>query len=198
MRMRIAGNRRLLGNPQLRTLMATWTAFQTGTFAHSVLIVVFTFEAGGVAAAGAATVLRVLPGGLLGPLAAGLATSARPHLHMGLGIGARCVAMAGTIAAVLGDTPVGVVLGLIAADSMVAAAVRPLHGALVVRLADTAAQAATGNAMTSSLHSFSALVGPALAGLAVGRVGVWVGFRRAGGGLCGRNDRRPADQGAGR
>jgi hypothetical protein len=65
--MSLAGNRRLLGNPQLRMLMTTWTAFQTGTFAHSVPIVVFTFEAGGVAAAGAATVLRVLPGGLLGP-----------------------------------------------------------------------------------------------------------------------------------
>ena len=175
-RMGFVRNRRLLGNPQLRTLMATWTAFQTGTFAHSVLIVVFTFSAGGVAAAGAATVLRVLPGGLLGPLAGALATSPRPQLHLALGIGARSVAMVATVAAVLGGAPVGVVLGLIAADSLLAAAVRPLHGALVVRLADTAAQAAAGNAATSSLHSFSALVGPALAGLAVGFAGVGLAF----------------------
>jgi CRP-like cAMP-binding protein/predicted MFS family arabinose efflux permease len=174
--MGLTGNRRLLRNPQLRTLMATWTAFQTGTFAHSVLIVVFTFSAGGVAAAGAATVLRVLPGGLLGPLAGALANSPRPQLHLSLGIGARCVAMVATVGAVLGGAPVGVVLGLVAADSLMAAAVRPLHGALVVRLADTAAEAAAANAATSSLHSFSALVGPALAGLAVGLAGVGLAF----------------------
>jgi hypothetical protein len=112
---------------------------------------------------------------------------------MGRGIGARCVAMAGTVAAVLGGAPVGVVLGLVAADSIVAAAVRPLHGALVVRLADTAAQAATGNAMTSSLHSSSALVGAGAGGPRGGLGRSRVGFRRAGRSLLRGNDRRRAD-----
>jgi hypothetical protein len=66
--------------------MAAWIAFQSGNFAHSVLVVVFSFSAGGVAAAGAVTVLRVLPGGLLAPLASSLATSTRPELHLGIGI----------------------------------------------------------------------------------------------------------------
>jgi hypothetical protein len=171
-----ARTRRLSRNPQLRTLMAAWIAFQSGNFAHSVLIVVFSYSAGGVAAAGAATVLRVLPGGLLAPLASSLATSARPQLHLSIGIGSRCAASAATIAAILGGAPVGVVLALVAADSLMAAAVRPLHGALVVQLADTTAQAAAANAATSSLLSAGALAGPALAGLALGLVGVGWAF----------------------
>jgi CRP-like cAMP-binding protein/predicted MFS family arabinose efflux permease len=163
-------------NPQLRTLMAAWIAFQSGNFAHAVLIVVFSFSAGGVAAAGAVTVLRVLPGGLLAPLAASLATSARPQLHLGIGIGSRCIATVATAAAILGGAPVGVVLAFVAADSLMAAAVRPLHGALVVRLADTTAQAAGANAATSSLLSAGALAGPALGGLALGLVGVGWAF----------------------
>jgi CRP-like cAMP-binding protein/predicted MFS family arabinose efflux permease len=179
--MGFGANRRLLRNPQLRnpqlrTLMTAWLAFQTGTFAHAVLIVVFTFSAGGVAAAGLVTVLRVLPGGLLGPVAAALATSPRPQLHMAIGIGSRCAAMVATIAAILSGAPVGVVLALTAIDSLMGAAVRPLHGALVVRLADTTMQAAAGNAATSSLLSASALMGPALGGLALGVVGVGWSF----------------------
>jgi CRP-like cAMP-binding protein len=156
--------------------MAAWLAFQAGNFAHGVLVVVFTFSAGGVAAAGAVTVLRLLPGGLIAPFTASLASSRRPQLHLGVGIGARGAASAATLVAILGGAHVGVVLTLVAIDSLLGAAVRPLHGALVVRLADTTAQAAAANGATSSLLSGGTLVGPLVAGLALGLVGVGWSF----------------------
>lgn len=157
-------------NPQLRMLMAAWTAFYIGAFAHMVLIIAYTFSVGGAAAVGAATVLVTLPAGLFGPLTTPLAASARPQLHLAIGIGIRCLMMVATILAILSGASIGVVLVLVGMDSVLSAGVRPLHGALVVRLSDTAAEAAAGNAMTSSLVSASALAGPALAGVALG---VW-------------------------
>jgi CRP-like cAMP-binding protein/predicted MFS family arabinose efflux permease len=164
-------SRRLARNRQLCMLLAAWTAFYIGAFAHMVLIIAFTFSVGGAAVVGAATVLLTLPAGLVGPLTAPLATSARPQLHLALGIGIRCVTMVAIIIAVLSGAPVGLVLVLVAVDSVMSAAVRPLHGALVVRLSNTAAEAAAGNAMTSSLAGVSALAGPALAGLALDFLG---------------------------
>src|SRR4051812_43702374 len=49
--------RRLARNRQLRHLMASWTAFYTADLVHFSLAVVFTFQAGGAAGVGAATVL---------------------------------------------------------------------------------------------------------------------------------------------
>ncbi|CQD04587.1 drug transporter [Mycobacterium lentiflavum] len=165
--MAFAASRSLARNPQLRMLMSAWTVFYIGAFAHLVLLIAFTFAAGGAATVGAATVLATLPAGLVGPLTASLATSSRPQFHLALGIGVRCLAMVATIIAVLSGAPVGVVLVLVAVDSILSAGVRPLHGALVVRLSNTAAEAAAGNAMTSSLVSASALIGPAMAAVAL-------------------------------
>lgn len=156
--------------------MAAWTLFYTANFAHSVLLVVFALSASGIGAAGAATVLRVLPGGLLAPLAAALAGGRRPQLYLALGIGGRSVVTAATAVAVLTAAPLGLVLALVVVDSLVSCGVRPLHGALVVRVANTAAEAAEANAMTSSLMNASALLGPALAGLALGLVGIGYAF----------------------
>ena len=167
---------RLMRNPQMRALMTACAAFYTGSFAHAVLLIVYAFSVGGISAAGAATVLRVLPGGLLAPLAATLASGRRPQLHLALGIGARAVATAATAAVVLTGAPVAAVLTLVAADSLLSAAVRPLHGALVIRVANTAGEAAAANAVTSSLMNASALLGPALAGLALGFAGMGWAF----------------------
>jgi len=82
----------LTGNRQLRWLMAAWVAFNTGELAHYTLLVVFGFSVGGATAVGAVTLLNVLPGGLLAPLASTLATSRRPELHLALGVGARAIA----------------------------------------------------------------------------------------------------------
>ncbi len=152
--------------------MVAYAAFSTGNSALGVLGSVWAFSAGGPAAVAAATMLRVLPGGVLGLFMAVLATSRRPQLHLAVGIGARGLVAIAIIVAISGDASVGVVLALLAADSLVSAAVRPLHGSLVVRLADRMEEAEAGNAATSSLRSAAMLAGPALAGLALGAVGV--------------------------
>lgn len=103
--------------------MTAWAAFSTGTSALGVLVAVFTFSAGGPAGVAAVTVLRVLPGGLLGLLAATLATSRRPQLHLAIGIGARALVTVATIVAVLGGTSIGVVLALAGASGRCATSV---------------------------------------------------------------------------
>jgi CRP-like cAMP-binding protein/predicted MFS family arabinose efflux permease len=168
--------RLLARNRQLRRLMVASAAFHTGDISYFALIVVFTYTAGGVPAVGAATALNVLPGGLLGPLAATLATSRRPQLHLAIGIGLRGLMMIGTIVVVLTGASVNVVLALVTVDSIMSAAVWPLHGALAVRVADSAAEQAAANAATSSIVSAGELAGPALAGLALGVFGIGWAF----------------------
>ncbi|WP_077077156.1 cyclic nucleotide-binding domain-containing protein [Mycobacterium numidiamassiliense] len=170
--MALAAIRRVARNPQLRMLMAACTAYYIGAFSYFVLLITFAFAAGGAAAVGAATLLAALPAGLVGLLAAPLTTSAHPQLHLAIGIGCRGLAMVAIIVAVLSGAPVSVVLVLVTVDSVASAAVRPLHGALVIRLSGTAAEGAAGNAVTSSLVSAIALAGPALAGLAFEFLGV--------------------------
>src|SRR5690242_108944 len=109
-----AAGRRLVRNRGLRWLMAAWTAFNIGGFAHFVLLIVFVFSVGGASAVGVAIVVNMLPGGLVGLMAAALATSARPQLHLAIGIGARGLATFATVFAVLSGASVGVVLGLTA------------------------------------------------------------------------------------
>lgn len=123
-----------------------------------------------------AVVLSLLPAGLLGPLTSSLSTSPRPQLHLAIGIGVRALTMAATMIAAFSGAPVGWVLALAAVDSAMSAAVRPLHGALAVRLADTAAEAAAANAVTGLIISGSALAGPALAGLALRQMGIGWAF----------------------
>lgn len=123
-----------------------------------------------------AVVLSLLPAGLLGPLTSSLSTSPQPQLHLAIGIGVRALTMAATMIAAFSGAPVGWVLALAAVDSAMSAAVRPLHGALAVRLADTAAEAAAANAVTGLIISGSALAGPALAGLALRQMGIGWAF----------------------
>lgn len=156
--------------------MAVWAAFNTAASAYFVLVIVVTYAGGGAAAVGAATALNMLPSGLLGPLAATLANSRRPQLHLAIGTGARGVVMIATVIAVLNGAPILVILALVGTDSLVSSGVRPLHGALVVGLADTPREAAAANAATSLLLNASALAGPVLAGLALGPFGIGWAF----------------------
>lgn len=168
--------RRLHGNRQLRALMVGWAAFYTADLAHFTLAVVYAFAAGGAAAVGGATVLNVLPGGLIGPFVTMLGASPRPQVHLAIGNGGRALMMVATAFAILNGMPVAVVLALVAADSLVSAAVRPLQGALIVRLADSVAEAAAANGATSFLVNASALIGPALAGVTLSVVGIGWAF----------------------
>lgn len=167
---------RVFRNPALRALLLTWACFYIADVAHYVMVVAYTFASGGATAVGAAIILNVLPAGLLGPFVATLATSRRSQTHLAFGIGARVVTMAATIAVVLTEAPLGLLLTLVGIDSMLSAAVRPVHAGLSVRLARTTAEVAGAVSMTNFLLSASALAGPLLAGVATSMMGVGWGF----------------------
>lgn len=174
--MALAAARNLIRNRHLRALMVTWTMVGGGVAGYGVLLTVFVFIEGGTVAVAAVTVIRLLPGGLISPLAAPLGSSARPQLHLAASTGTRALVMVATTIAVLGGAPLWVVLVLAAVDSVGSAPLRPLHGALVVRLADSAAEAGAANAATGSLINGAGLVGPAIAGIALGFLGLGWSF----------------------
>lgn len=68
--------------------MAVCATFLTSNSAHGVLLTVFAFSVGGAATVGVVTLVRMLPSALLAPLAATLATSPRPQVHLAIGVGA--------------------------------------------------------------------------------------------------------------
>lgn len=89
LRVALAATRKLVRDPQLRRLMAVCATFLTSNSAHGVLLTVFAFSVGGAATVGVVTLVRMLPSALLAPLAATLATSPRPQVHLAIGVGAR-------------------------------------------------------------------------------------------------------------
>src|SRR6267143_6471009 len=133
----------------------------------------FCLTAGGTAAVGVAGLVRLLPAGIVAPLAAPLGDRFRRErflLTMTL-VGA--AALAGSAVAALADQQalVFVLAGVVGLSSTLT---RPALQALLPSLARTPEELIASNGATSTIESLGTLAGPLLAGalIAVAPVGV--------------------------
>jgi hypothetical protein len=114
-----------LGTRDLRRLQLAWAVSSVGGWAFFVALAVYAYDAGGAAAVGAATLVRMVPAGLAAPLTGLLADRhSRRDVLLGATAG-RAVVLAGLAAAVALDAPLGVVLVLGALFTIVATAHKP-------------------------------------------------------------------------
>lgn len=159
--------RGLAGNPGFQRLQLAFAGSSLGQWAASIGLSVYAFDRGGATAVGIQIASRMVPSAIAAPFAATFADRHSRVRVMVLSDVVRLAITAAMIAAVLADTPLGVIFALSALGGIVATAFEPAKSALSPSLARTPEELTAANVISSSIDSVSLFLGPALGGLLI-------------------------------
>jgi MFS family permease len=151
--------------PSLRLLQASWAAASTGAWTFMVALAVYAYGVGGAAAVGIVGFARMVPAGVLAPVA-GLAADrwSRRNVLVTICVG-RAVLLAVLTVVVTVDAPLVWVLVLAAAVTVLTTAHTPAQAALFTALASTPRQLASCNGVANSIGNGGFLAGSLLGGV---------------------------------
>ena len=160
-----AAFRDVVGNVDLRRLQLAWTASIVGHWAYLVAVSVYAYGVGGEAAVGLIYLLRLIPAALLAPFAGLLADRFRRELVLLASLLVRAVLIGAAAVGVFLDVNAAVVYALAVAAAIATTPFRPAQAALMPALTRSPRELTAANAVSSTIESLAAFVGPALAGL---------------------------------
>jgi len=166
--------RQAMRNRSIRRAELAWLIGIAAQWAYLVAILVYTYDIGGVVAAGLASTLRMLPAAFLAPIVTGVADRLPPGRVL-LGVHAGRAAAVGLAAVVvITGLPPALVFVAIVLEGVIACLHRPTTLALMPALARSPQELVATNAVTSTGEALGTLVGPALGGvlLAIGGPGL--------------------------
>jgi MFS family permease len=152
-------------NPDLRRTSLAFAGFGIAELATWVAIIVFAYEAGGVAAAGLVSVVQLIPAAIFAPFVSVLGDRFPRHHALMFGYASQGAAMAVTAVSLLIAVPVPAVFALAAVTTTIITLTRPLHGALLPALAREPEELTAAYVASSAIESLSVFIGPAVAGL---------------------------------
>lgn len=169
--------REVLRNGAIVRVEAAWVTAVTAEWAYLVSLLVFAYDAGGVAAAGLVTTVRMLPPALLAPLIATIADRIAPNRVLAAIQGARAATVGFGALVILIDLPPAWIFAVAGLEGVLAVLKRPTTMALLPALARSPEELVASNAVTSSGEAVGVLVGPAIGALllALGGVGLGLG-----------------------
>jgi MFS family permease len=154
--------REILGIRDARRLIAASAVSQLGDWLFNAALLGTVYAATGSARwVGAATICRLLPYVVLGPLGGVVADRYDRRTVLLAGDVARCVLMLGLAAVVQADGPVELVIALTALASCAGTAERPAAIALLPRLVGVA-RLGPANALLHTVQDVGVVVGPAI------------------------------------
>ena len=161
-------------NGSMRRLLAAFFLFNAQEYAVWIAVVVYAFDRGGAATAGAVLVAQLIPAALVAPFTSVAGDRLRRDVALTAGYVIQAVACFGLALAIWKAPP----LVAYAAAVVVSCAVtftRPSHNAVMPELADTPEQLTAANAATGLMEGLGTLVGPGLNAatiVAIGPAGV--------------------------
>ncbi len=154
--------RDVLRVPDARALIGASAASQLGDWLYNAVLLGYVYEATGSAAwVGAATICRLLPFVLLGPVGGVIADRYDRRTVLLVGDLVRCLLMIGLAAVVVVDGPVLLVIALTALASAAGSAERPAALALLPRLVGES-RFGPAYALLHTVQDLGVVVGPAL------------------------------------
>src|SRR5215831_9155783 len=168
--------RAVLAIREARVLIGASAASQVGDWLYNAALLGYVFGATRSPAwVGAATLCRLLPYVLLGPLGGAVADRYPRRTVLVVGSLARLVVMLILAAVVADDGPIALVIGLVAVASAAGSAERPAALALMPRLVGEA-RLGPANALLHTVQDLGVLIGPAIGAILLGVAPVWVAF----------------------
>ena len=157
--------RAVFGNPDLRRVELAFVGYNTAELGTWIAILVFAYEAGGAAAAGAIGVVQLIPATIFAPFASVLGDRYRRERVLLAGYLAQALAMGMTATALWGGAPDLVVYALAALTATTVTLTRPAQASLLPSLARTPEELTAANAAAGWIESLSWFVGPAVTGV---------------------------------
>ena len=157
--------RAVFGNPDLRRVELAFIGFNTAELGTWVAILVFAYEAGGAAAAGAIGVVQLIPAMIFAPVASLLGDRYRRERVLLAGYLIEAIAMGMTAVALLIEAHVPIIYVLAALAATSVTLTRPAQGSLLPSLARTPEELTAANAAAGWIESLSMFAGPATAGV---------------------------------
>lgn len=171
-----AAYRDVLAIRDARALIAASGASQLGDWLYNAALLGYVYAATGSAGwVGAATICRLLPYVLLGPVGGAIADRYDPRRVLVAGDVVRCLHMVVLAAVVASDGPVILVIALTALSSAAGTAERPAAMALLPRLVGES-RLGPANALLHTVQDLGVVVGPAIGALLLLAGPAWAAF----------------------
>lgn len=159
-----------------RLLIGASAASQMGDWLYNAALLAYVYLATGSAAwVGAATIFRLLPYALLGPLGGVVADRYDRRTVLLVGDLLRVALMAALAVAVAVQSPIVVVIALTALSSVAGAAERPAAMALLPRLVGEG-KLGPANALLHTVQELGVVIGPAIGAILLTVAATWVAF----------------------
>lgn len=136
-------------------------------FATWIAVILYAFAQEGVQLAGVVAVVQILPAAIFAPVLVGLMERLTRGVALALAHGLVAAFALATTVALLMPAPVAVVVGGSSLTSLAIALVRPLHFAVLPRLARSPEEIVSANAVSSMGDGVALFAGPVLAGVGV-------------------------------
>jgi MFS family permease len=157
--------RAVFGNPDLRRVELAFVGFNAAELGTWIAILVFAYEAGGAAAAGAIGVIQLVPATIFAPFASLLGDRYRREKVLLAGYLIQALAMGMTAVALTVEAPIPVIYALAALAATTVTLTRPAQGSLLPSLARSPEELTSANAAAGWIESLSMFGGPAVAGV---------------------------------
>jgi MFS family permease len=168
--------RDVLTIPGARALIGASAASQIGNWLYNAALLGYVYSATRSAGwVGAATICRLVPYVLLGPVGGAVADRYRRRTVLLAGDALRVMLMAAIAAAVASAGPVALVIALTALASAAGCAEKPAAMALLPRLAGET-RLGPANALLHTVQDLGVLIGPAIGAILLAVTPTWVAF----------------------
>jgi MFS family permease len=174
----------VLHNADLRRLELAWALSIVSSWAYSIAVVVFAFDAGGATAVGVVGLLRWVAAGLISPFAALLSDRYDRRQVMVASDLLRAALIGAAAAAVLADVGALVVYLLATLVSVAGTPFRPAEAAYTPQLVETPDELGAANVVAAAIESVGIFAGPALGGLLLSWTSVSTTFLVTGVGIA--------------
>jgi hypothetical protein len=173
----------VFGNPDLRRVELAFVGFTAAEWATWIAILVYAYQTGGAAAAGAIGVIQLIPAAIFAPFASVLGDRYRRERVLLASYLIQALTMGTMAAALFSRAPLPAIYAFAALSATSITLTRPAQGALLPSLARTPEELTAANVAAGWIESLSVFGGPALCGVLLGVWGPGVVFAAMSGAL---------------